>query len=200
MVQSALARHLRPGDVFYDVGANVGFFTLLGARLVGEAGRVYAFEPLPDNLQALRRNLSLNDAGQVEVLGVAAAERTGTARLVVTESSLGARLGPPEAADGLVVETLALDDAVVGRGLLPPSLLKIDVEGAEGAVLRGMRSVLAEHRPIIICEVHGVGTPQRVVDGFARALSAVTPGYQVEPLETARSDEVWAPHALAIPR
>ncbi|HWZ58637.1 MAG TPA: FkbM family methyltransferase, partial [Gemmatimonadaceae bacterium] len=78
--QDVFARTVRPGDVVYDLGANVGFYTLLAARLAGPTGRVVAFEPVPRNLGYLRRHIALNQCENVTVVAAAVSDRSGTAR------------------------------------------------------------------------------------------------------------------------
>ena len=84
-VQEAMRRLLGPGDVFYDVGANVGFFALAGARQVGPAGAVYAFEPVAENAAAIRAATELNGLAQVEVIEQAAGRAAGSDRLLLVE-------------------------------------------------------------------------------------------------------------------
>lgn len=72
--QMWLADHLKPGQTFYDIGANIGFFTLVGAKLVGARGAVVAFEPLPENVRQLERNVAINQLGNVRVVAAAVAD------------------------------------------------------------------------------------------------------------------------------
>jgi FkbM family methyltransferase len=158
-VQEALARVLLPGDTFCDVGANVGFLSVVGARLVGDTGRVYAFEPVERNARVLRRNLRLNRLGNVEVLSAAVADRQGRQELVLAASSGGAGLAaavpPPDAAGSVVVDVVTIDGLVARGDIPPPTLVKIDVEGAELAVLRGMDDSLRRHGPAVLYEIDG---------------------------------------------
>ncbi|HVM16169.1 MAG TPA: FkbM family methyltransferase [Gaiellaceae bacterium] len=147
------ARLLRPGDVAVDVGANVGYFTLLFARLVGEEGFVVAVEPVLPNLDRLRRNLGLNGCGNVAVEAVAAGARSGTLRLGLPAA---AAAGVPESGwysvsgGGAAVDVAVapLDDLlehrIPGRRL---RLVKVDVEGMEPEVLEGLARTLAERPP-----------------------------------------------------
>jgi FkbM family methyltransferase len=138
-VMKLLRRSLRPGGVFVDVGANVGFHTVLAARLVGPGGRVFALEPAPWTLELLRANLWRSSV-EATVLPVAAAETRGTVRLALDpEHRSGARLGGT-GEDGVEVTTAPLDE------LLPDvsvDVLKVDTEGAEPLVLRGAAGLIA---------------------------------------------------------
>jgi FkbM family methyltransferase len=158
-VQEAMLRHLARGAVFYDIGANLGFFSLLGAHMAGLAdGRVYAFEAAPDNAEAIRANAALNAIDNVEVLAVAVSDRAGRGRLQVVDDQSWSKLldygAHPFTERVIEVELVAIDDLVGSGRLPPPAVVKIDVEGAELAVLRGMRTTIARHRPAIICELH----------------------------------------------
>jgi FkbM family methyltransferase len=153
-VQEELVRILHPGSVVYDVGANVGFLTLIAARLVGPEGHVYAFEPIPANVRAIERNAALNELGNVTVVELALSDRAGDAVLRIPHANQGARLaslGESSGEEELTVRTAALDEL---DGLRPPDLLKLDVEGAELLVLQGAKRCLETHRPALICELH----------------------------------------------
>src|SRR5436190_21304843 len=91
-VQAELVRVLRPGDVFYDVGANVGFLSLIAARIVGPDGHVYSFEPMPEIARAVGRNAALNGFDNVTVVEVALADLAGEAVLRIPEVNQGAHL------------------------------------------------------------------------------------------------------------
>jgi FkbM family methyltransferase len=143
-VQHLLARELRPGDCFWDVGANAGFFSVLAAKLVGRSGHVRAFEPLPDNVESIRRQFELNPLCDCAVVPAAVSDRTGTATLVLTDDTSTPHLGPAggpggDPGAGLTVATVTLDSVPGPR----PALVKVDVEGAEGAVIEGAAGVLA---------------------------------------------------------
>ena len=156
-VQKAVASLLREGDVFYDIGANVGFFSVLAGRLVGQAGAVFAFEPVPANASTVERNARLNRLGNIEVLRVAVSHHTGKSELFLAHYAGGAALKsagvPPDLAGSIVVDTSSIDDLVEHRRIRPPDVVKIDVEGAEKDVLQGMLIALREWRPKVILEV-----------------------------------------------
>ena len=197
-VQEAVKRMLGEGEVFYDVGANIGFFALAGARLVGPAGAAYAFEPVPDNATSIRESAALNGLGNLEVVEKAAGRAAGRDRLLLVEdlswSHLESQGWHPRTLDTVEIEIVAIDDLVAGGRLRPPHLVKIDVEGAEIDVLEGMRRTIEEHRPAIVCELHDTAAE------FIETMG--TMGYETSNLE-AKTPLVEAPlsvHALAIPR
>jgi FkbM family methyltransferase len=143
---------VREGDVVLDVGANAGFFTLLAAKRVGPRGMVYAFEPLPRNLEYLRRHVAANGLANVQVLPLALSSRAGVARFGTAASPAMGRLSE----DGEVeVRTEALDDLVASGRVAPPQFIKMDVEGAEYEVLTGAASVMQRERPVLLLSTHG---------------------------------------------
>lgn len=195
-VQDAIVRHVRPGAVFFDVGANVGFHTVIAARCTGPAGRVVAFEPLPANAAALRHNVALNRFTHVQVVAAAVAANEGRARLALAEEPTWAHLAGGDAAAAertIDVRVVGIDALVAAGEVPPPDVVKIDVEGAELDVLRGMMRTLRERRPVIICELHDT----------ARAAAAFFQGagYDVQALESDLPVEelTWSAHVLAVP-
>jgi FkbM family methyltransferase len=153
----ALSRLLRPGMCVFDVGANAGVFTLLAAALVGE-GVVYAFEPSPRDRTRLVANVRLNALSNVRVRGEGLGSAVGKATLAVASAehpghnTLGGFVYSDDAAYSVDVDVVTLDSVVAVEGLLRLDVLKIDVEGAESAVLRGATAALRRFRPIILVE------------------------------------------------
>jgi FkbM family methyltransferase len=148
--QQEFTQYVRPGDVVYDIGAHVGFYTLLASRLVGPRGRVYAFEPNAENLVLLHRHLSLNSVSNVTVLGLAVSESAGQACFEALGSS-----GRLSKTGHIVVLTESLDGLLSRSAIVPPSCIKIDVEGAEALVLRGAVKLIGACEPTIFLATHG---------------------------------------------
>jgi FkbM family methyltransferase len=163
-VQKALAGLVRPGSVFYDIGANVGFLSTLAARLAGPEGRVVAFEPVPENVKWLTHNLNINGFVNSQTHTVALGDRDGTAGfLVLDESGLGKLSDYGKSHDpvrgNIEVPIRRLDGFRAEAKLPPPNVIKIDVEGAEVEVLRGATATIAEARPLLFIEMHGTNQP-----------------------------------------
>jgi FkbM family methyltransferase len=140
------AHELRPGDTVLDVGANIGYFTLHFARLVGPHGRVFAFEPDPANFALLKRNVAVNGYRNVELVPAAVSDRTGATHLFRSDSNAGDHRAY-DSADGraaVAVETVALD-RYLDRPGLRIDFIKMDIQGSEWHALRGMRGLLARH-------------------------------------------------------
>ena len=137
------------GDCCYDVGANIGLYALWAARLVGPAGEVHAFEPVPRTAALLASFVSQNAADNVRVVQAAVGASGGTVSLATVPGASGLA---QVAATGEVSAPMTTLDAYARRHR-PPRLVKIDVEGHEVAVLAGARELLAEQRPAVVCEV-----------------------------------------------
>ena len=147
------ANALRQGDVVYDVGANVGIYSLCASLEVGSSGCVYAFEPLERNLHYLRQHLTLNNLQNCTVLASAICDREGTLAFSAAHWPSMARLSP---AGEIKVSSTTLDICIYGENRLrPPNVIKIDVEGAELEVLSGATRAISEFHPMIFLEIHG---------------------------------------------
>jgi FkbM family methyltransferase len=133
---------VRPNMIAFDVGANVGYYTLLLARRVGPGGRVIAFEPNPVNIACLKRHLRLNKITNVEIVEAAVSDCSGTSYFSGdwAEGKL--------AQTGSLVKTVRLDDYP------RPDLVKMDIEGGETAALRGAENILDERHAIWFISVH----------------------------------------------
>jgi FkbM family methyltransferase len=189
-LQATLVEVLQPGDVFYDLGANVGFFTLLAARLVGPTGRVIAFEPDPRNAATLRGNIDANDFDNVQIIEQGVSEQSGTMSFMLADSTASHFVGDGAAVAGTTpVPVTSLDDFLTD-GVPAPTVLKLDIEGEEVRALRGAARLLRTHRPTVICEAHHTEDAVREVLGAA--------GYEIALLE--KPEELWNPHLLARPR
>jgi FkbM family methyltransferase len=148
-LQRALAQTLKDDDVFYDVGANVGFFSLFASQRVRQ---VIAFEPLPRNLELLRGNLALNGVRNVQIIEAAVAREPGHVSFAAEGS---ASMGHIAASGGMRVAAVALDAFVAQGRAAPPTVIKMDIEGAESQALAGAEQVLRTHRPRIFLSTHG---------------------------------------------
>ncbi|MGY1437396.1 FkbM family methyltransferase [Streptomyces reniochalinae] len=146
-----LTRRLRPGDGFVDVGANIGYFSVLASRLVGGAGAVTALEASPRFHRQALRNLRLNHCTNVRAVNAAVAAEHETLRFTLASSrNLGANSAVPW--DGPVASSFEADAEPLAQLLRPDEIerarvIKIDVEGGEGAAIRGLEPVLGRLRP-----------------------------------------------------
>ena len=154
-----LSLHLRPGAVFYDVGAHIGLVALVGARLVGAQGKVFAFEPDPENWPRVLYHARMNALPQVEVIdsGVWSECKTLLFRRATDASSrnTGGVLESPgtsTAREIISIPAVTLDHFVEEHRA--PDVIKVDVEGGEGEVLKGGEKIFGSAKPVLICEIH----------------------------------------------
>lgn len=170
-----LLNRLEPDDVVFDVGANVGTYTCFAARVL-DGGRVVAFEPEPTNAARLRENASLNGL-DVDLRELALGEADGTAFLERDGTQAGAgehALARTPSDDAIEVSRAAGDRLVHGGEIPAPTVIKIDVEGAELQVLNGLgRSLTRESCRLVYCEVH----PDRL-RGFGQTVSQLHARFQ----------------------
>jgi len=178
------ASWLRPGDTFVDVGANHGYFSLLAATIVGSSGRVIAFEPHADARARMRVQLEWNGLdGRVDVQPLALSDRTGTATMHQAHHAALASIVPDQSpvraaatfGDAFEVPTATFDEWRADHAIGSIRLMKVDVEGAELLVLRGMTQTLASGLQAIVLET----TPESAADRLLRDA-----GYSVETLDT----------------
>jgi FkbM family methyltransferase len=165
-----LRRTVTPGMTFVDVGANVGYFSVMAAGLVGPAGTVCAVEPEPGNLSVLGANLWRNGHRNATIVPTAAYSFTGEIAFVVPEISRAVGHVTKDDAEGTRIGCVSLDDLLDGQAI---HYLKIDAEGADLEVLRGGREVLAASPDVtVIVEVLTEYAPERqfrefMDEGFA---------------------------------
>jgi len=182
--QQALAELLRPGDVFYDIGAHVGFYAVLGAHLVGSTGHVIAFEPFPQSAAAIRYNAALNGFDQITVIEKAVATANADVVLSTDRRPLFHRLmtrarAAKEHRKVLDVPVVSIDALISETRAPAPDTVLIDVEGAELLVLEGMQDTLRTCRPSLLCELHW--TNQRFATTVAPFLHRL--GYTIVALD-----------------
>lgn len=142
--------NLKPGMTFLDVGAAVGWYTLIGAHMIGPEGKVLAYEPMPSRFELLRENVKLNGFENVSCFPFALSDRDG-------ESYIGGvrKMRMTKKKTGIPVKMMRLDSHLKELDLNKVDIVKIDVEGAELRVLHGMRETVEKNPGIkIVCEIH----------------------------------------------
>ena len=170
-VQKALMDRLRPGMTFYDLGANIGFFSLMAARIVGPQGRVVSFEADPEIAGRLRENLARNQFAHAHVEPKAVWSESATVSFARVDPNTSPDRGLGHvSADGsspgtIMVEAVSLDQYAEAHS--PPDFLKCDVEGAEVAVFQGATRLLSEKRPILLVEMHSPENQRVLLQKFA---------------------------------
>jgi len=158
---------VHPDSIVYDIGANLGYYTLVASRGM----RVYAIEPNPANLVILGKVLMLNHIGNALIIDKAVSDLNAVAYLYPATVSPFSQLDMA-GESGSKVEVVTVDSL----GLVPPTLVKIDVEGHEDRVLAGMKRTLEEARPVVFLSAHRYNY-------FPEALKLFPDGYRVEKLD-----------------
>lgn len=161
-----LTETLRPGDVALDIGAHHGQDALIMAALCGAEGRVAAFEPDPYARSVMEQNFRLNPGTRTpRIEAIACSDRAGSATLYSRGGNANSALVPSqlehqtgENLEGFDVPTVAIDDWIASSGWPSPRLVKIDTEGAEIAILKGAKALIASDA-IIVCELHPYAWP-----------------------------------------
>jgi FkbM family methyltransferase len=189
-VQKALMDHLRPGMTVYDIGANIGFFSLMAARIVGPHGNIISFEADPEIAGRLRENLARNQFthAHVEQKAVWSESTTVTFERVDPNTSPDRGLGHVSTSettvDSITVEAVSLDQYTASHP--QPDFLKCDVEGAEVAVFQGATQLLSGKRTAFLVEMHSPENHRDLLDKFAGY------GYRCQALDEN--------HVLALPQ
>jgi FkbM family methyltransferase len=181
---AAITRLVSAGNVAYDIGAHVGYYSVLMADLTGDSGAVYAFEPRPINHAFLNRHIRLNHCGNIRTYRMAIGKpqgqtSPGTARL---ETRTGSGTGYLSETGKLLVAVTSIDEFIAARHCRPPGLLKIDVEGGELDVLHGASHTLDKYHPRLI-----VATHTYPLDAACRDF-LLTRGYSAEILDQQQGD------------
>jgi len=205
-LQSALRELIPTGAVIFDVGANIGYVSLLLAKAAGAAGKVFAFEALPSNIEQLRRNVALNGMdAQVTVIASVVTQAPGPVRFLVHASrGMGKAAGSAGREDKveseMTVPGISLDEFVYGQGNPLPQVVKMDIEGGEVLALPGMHRVLAEARPLMLMELHGPESSRVAWETLTAAgyeMCWMRPGYPVVPSLDAMG---WKAYIVAKPK
>jgi len=187
-MQSALAELIIPGMTVYDVGANIGYITLMLAMLTGSQGKVHAFEALPDNVERLRRNVELNGFNdRVAIYSGAVAAGEGAVRFLVHASGgMGKAAGSAGREERypreITVPCTSLDAFAFVLGNPPPQAVKMDIEGGEVLALPGMKRILSEAHPLMLLELHGPESEKMAWETLTAAgytLHAMQDGYPI---------------------
>lgn len=147
---------LSPGQVFIDGGANFGIYTVVAAKLVGNSGQVFAFEPAVESYPVLEKNVELNDFTNTKTFQFGLSDREGKARFYHIDNapnsySLGG--DSQESTEFEEISLTTIDHLVVQENIKRLDLIKLDVEGAEELVLNGAKSAIKKFRPIILFEI-----------------------------------------------
>ncbi|MGQ0503472.1 MAG: FkbM family methyltransferase [Panacagrimonas sp.] len=185
---ATLTAALKPGMVMYDIGAHVGYLSMVAARVVGDSGRIVAFEPLDLNLSYLRGHVRSNRIANIQIVDACVGEKPGS---IAFDLGKGTGRGRMVESSAGVMRVVSIDDQVLNQGLPPPRFIKMDVEGAELMALQGAEKTLRAHRPDLFVSVHSALLRQQCSDFLTRL------GYAIQP--TKKRNELmasWAGNGL----
>ena len=160
-LQAAARHYIKSGMTVYDVGANIGYISLIAAKLNGPDGKIFSFEALPANIQRLNENIKLNQLeDRISVQHAAVVDKDGKVTFYMHQSgAMGKAAGSAGREEtyqqSIEVNGVALDDFAFNQQQPKPGLVKLDIEGGEGMALAGMPRMLKEVRPIFLIELHG---------------------------------------------
>lgn len=193
--QKVLVEALTGGDVFYDLGANAGFYAVIAAREVGPNGHVYAFEPTPELADRVRHNARINQFENMTVVEAAVCNHNGSIEFGSEGFDVQNSIKKADSENFIEVRAVTLDEWAKDKR--PPDVIMMDIEGAELDALRGAEHLIREHRPTMLIEVHWLGRDfVDFVDQALRPLGYEATTYSGEPLPTKKIDRY---HALLIP-
>jgi len=187
--QELIDRLVKPGMRAFDIGANAGFYTLALSRLVGEHGKVWAFEPLAENVVNLLKHVRANNCNNVALVQGALSDAAGISGFNIGSNNCVGALGNSQ---GYLVPTMTLDGLLATGQIESPDIVKMDVEGAESRVLAGSVGILKLHKAVWVVALHGNEQREAVITAFR------TYGYNVfsidgtEVGEDFAGDEIWA--------
>lgn len=151
-----IRKYLSKDDNFLDIGANIGYFSLIAAMQISDRGTVYAFEPTPLTISRLKKNVLLNNLSNIKVIEKAVSNENGIVKFKTPSDSIrnsgrSSMRDIEENFSELTVETVSIDSML--NKLEKITLIKMDIEGAEGLALEGMHKLLERDRPVIILEL-----------------------------------------------
>jgi FkbM family methyltransferase len=202
-LQEALRSQAKPGMVCYDIGANIGYISLMMARLSSPGGEVHSFEALPANLRRLKENISLNGLENViQVHPRAVIDLTHPVRFLAHSStSMGKAAGSAGRAEEydqeIKVEGLALDDFVYKLKQPSPDIVKMDIEGGEVLAVKGMKRLLKERKPILLVELHGEEAASAVWNALTAAGYSIMEMHADHPKVESLAQLNWKAYILA---
>ena len=149
----------KPGSIIYDMGANIGYFSVLCSAVSGSRASLYAFEPIPANMDILCRHILMNKVKNVFPVNLAVSDQFGMIDFSAENSSVSYTYKQSSEVYGnrvvnIKVGIISLDILIANFGFLPPDILKVDVEGAEYDVLKGGTVTIKKYRPRILLSTH----------------------------------------------
>jgi len=160
--QQILSKYINKGDTVFDIGANIGYVSTAMSKLVGQDGKVFAFEAVPMTAKAFTENIKLNNCTNIQLIQKALSDKVGKATFRIPNGgenhSMASMMWHKSDDDtiNVVVDTIVIDQDEKLKQITP-SFIKIDVEGAEGLVVKGMQELITKSSPVIFIECSKAG-------------------------------------------
>jgi FkbM family methyltransferase len=189
----------------YDLGANIGYISLILGHLVGETGRVFAFEALPSNTERWRTNVDLNGLSpRMQLFCGAVTDSLAPVHFLVHASGgMGKAVGSAGRENyyknELEVPGISLDEFVFTQDFPPPQVIKMDIEGGEVLALPGMKRLLSETHPSLLMELHGKASSEvvwKTLTELGYRMCWMKPGF---PVVKALEELDWKAYLVALP-
>lgn len=203
-LQAALKVFIKPGMTIYDVGANIGYVTLMLAHHTGGNGKIFAFEALPTNVERIRTNIELNNLKNITVVSAAVMDKSEPVTFYVHDSvGMGKAAGSAGRfaeiyKEEITVAGITLDEFVFSHNNPAPSVVKMDIEGGEVLALPGMIRVLREFHPVMLLELHGPEsekTAWEILTSHGYKIRQMADGY---PVIKNPEDLSWKAYLIAV--
>lgn len=205
-VQKEIKKIVQPGMTAYDIGANIGFITLLLSKSVGKSGRVIAFEALPDNYRRLIANINLNHfATNIEIVPKAVVDFERDVEFMIGPSGGTGKVSGSKGRNNLEyggviqIPGISIDEYVYKYNNPVPDFIKIDIEGGEVMVIPGMKRVLELEKPLLMLELHGPDAAKVTLDELKAAGYHVLNLVSKDPVIEFQDDLDWKEYLLALP-
>lgn len=205
-LQDAIRHFVKPGMTAFDVGANIGYISLLLSRAVGVHGKVLSVEALPANIKRLQGHMGMNTfAANMTVLHAAVVDASKPVMFLVHSStSMGKAVGSAgrigeKYANEITVDGVSLDDLVYKHGNPAPDVIKMDIEGGEVLALQGMKRLLREKRPLMMVELHGHEAAQAVWKTLFAEGYTFHRMQEHYPKVTSEEELDWKAYVVAVP-
>ena len=205
-LQQAIRHFVKPGMTAFDVGANIGYISLLLSKAVGADGEVLSVEALPANIKRLQWHAAMNAfAANVTVLHAAVVDASKPVTFLVHNStSMGKAVGSAgrsaeKYANEITVDGVSLDDLVYKHGNPAPDVIKMDIEGGEVLAMQGMKRLLREKRPLMMVELHGHEAARAVWQTLFAAGYTFHRMQEHYPKITSEAELDWKAYVVCVP-